>query len=87
MYALARKNGHIVWREQWYALTSGISLQFDLYMTRKDQVFIANVVVIDQTWEIVPSNVISQPLSATAKLVSLLISTSIEGFIRGTTLF
>jgi hypothetical protein len=35
MYALAWKNGHIVWREQWYAFTSRISLQSDLYITRK----------------------------------------------------
>jgi hypothetical protein len=26
MYALSRKNGHVVWREWWYALTWGVSL-------------------------------------------------------------
>jgi hypothetical protein len=32
MYALARKSGHVVWREQWYAFTPKASLQIDLYM-------------------------------------------------------
>jgi hypothetical protein len=26
MYAFARENGHDVWREQWYTLTSRVSL-------------------------------------------------------------
>jgi hypothetical protein len=33
MYALVQKNGHVVWREQWYALTSRDPLGVDLYMT------------------------------------------------------
>jgi hypothetical protein len=32
IYALIRENGHVVWREHWYAFTLQISLQ-DLYMT------------------------------------------------------
>jgi hypothetical protein len=49
MYALAIKNGHIVWKEQWYALMLRISLQANIYMIRKNQVFIVDVVVIDST--------------------------------------
>ncbi len=37
-------------------------------MTREDQVFVTNVVVINLTREIVTSNVISQPTNAVAKL-------------------
>jgi hypothetical protein len=33
-------------------------------MTHEDQVFVANVVVTNTTWEIVVSNVISRPTSA-----------------------
>jgi hypothetical protein len=35
IYALVWKCGHVVWREQWYTLTSGVSLQID-YMTYED---------------------------------------------------
>jgi hypothetical protein len=60
MYALARKNGHAVWKEQWYALTLRFSLRADLYMTQKNQVFITNVVVTNSTWEAVASSVIAK---------------------------
>jgi hypothetical protein len=40
---------------------SNVSLQTDLYMTQKDQVFVANVVVTDLTQDTVVSNVINQP--------------------------
>jgi hypothetical protein len=36
MYTLAQESGHVVWRERWYVLTSRVSLQADLYMTRED---------------------------------------------------
>jgi hypothetical protein len=49
MYAFTWKSGHIVWRKQWYALTSKVSLWIHLYMTCEDQVFVANVMVIDST--------------------------------------
>jgi hypothetical protein len=68
MYALILKSGHIVWREQWYAFMSRILLRTDLYMTRKDQVFVVDVVVIDPTWEMVASSVINWPAGAAAKL-------------------
>jgi len=45
MYVLTQKSGHIVWREWWFALTSIVSLQADLYITRKDQVSVVDVVV------------------------------------------
>jgi hypothetical protein len=47
MYALIQKSGHNVWKEWWYALMSKVSLRTNLYMTRKDQVFVADVVVTD----------------------------------------
>jgi len=49
MYAFAWKNGHVVWKERWYAFTSRISLWTNIYMTQKDQVFVANVMVTDPT--------------------------------------
>jgi hypothetical protein len=36
-------------------------------MTRKDQIFVANVVLIDLTWETVITNVISQLVGAATK--------------------
>jgi len=38
---------------------SRVSLQTNLYMAREVQVFIADVVVIEPTWETMASNVIS----------------------------
>jgi hypothetical protein len=49
MYVLVQKSGHDVWKEWWYALMLGISLQADFYMTQEDQVFVTNVVVINPT--------------------------------------
>jgi hypothetical protein len=40
-------------------------------MTREDQVFVADVMVTDSTWETVASNVISQPTSAIAGLKAI----------------
>jgi hypothetical protein len=40
-------------------------------MTQKDQVFVANVVAINLTWETMASNVISQPASAVVKLSTI----------------
>ncbi len=49
----------------------GASLPTDLYMIHEDQVFVANVVVIDLTWEIVVTNVINQPLGAVVKISAI----------------
>jgi hypothetical protein len=49
MYALAWENGHIIWKEWWYAITSRVLLQVNLHMTREDQVFVVDVVVTDLT--------------------------------------
>jgi hypothetical protein len=68
MYAFARENGHAIWKEWWNALMLRVSLQVDFYMTQKDQVFVANVVVIDSTQETMALSVITQPVSATTKL-------------------
>jgi hypothetical protein len=87
MYALAWEGGDVVWRDWWYVLVSGISLRIDLYMTWKDQVFIADVMVIDLTWKTVISSVINRPIGAVANLASLLRFASIKGFMKGTILF
>ncbi len=44
-----------------------VSLQTNLYMTQNDQVFIANVVVIDPIGEMMVSSVISRPISVVAE--------------------
>jgi lipid-A-disaccharide synthase-like uncharacterized protein len=49
MYALTQESGHAIWKEWWYALTLGDSLQVYLYMTREDQIFVVDVVVINMT--------------------------------------
>ncbi len=68
MYALVQETGHTKWREWWYTLMLGVSLWTNLYMTRKDQIFVANMVVIDPTWETMASSVISQLANAITKL-------------------
>jgi len=68
MFAFIRKSGHVVWRKRWYAFTLRLSLRVDLYMTRKDQVFVANVVVIDATQKIMASSVTSWLIGVVVKL-------------------
>ncbi len=68
MYALARKSGHDVWKKQWSTFTSRVSLQANLYMTPKNQVFVTNVVVTDPTRKMTVSNVISWPVGAIVEL-------------------
>ncbi len=87
MYALAQKSGHVIWKEWWYALTLGLSLWADFYMTRKDQVLIADVVVVNPMWEMVALGVITRPTCVAIQLNTLLRSTNIKGFMRGTILF
>jgi hypothetical protein len=55
----------------WYAFTSEISLQYDLYMTQKDQVFVVDVVAIDPTQDTMASSLISQPTCAIVKLSTI----------------
>jgi hypothetical protein len=71
MYVLIFKNEHIVWRESWYILMSRVSLQANFYMTREDQIFIADVMVTNSTWEIVTLNVINQPTCATTEFSAI----------------
>jgi hypothetical protein len=59
MYAFIQKSWHAIWRERWYALTSGVSLQTNLYMTPEDQIFVVDVVVMDSTRETMALSVIS----------------------------
>jgi hypothetical protein len=49
MYALTQESEHPIWKKRWYALTLGVSLQANLYMTQEDQVFVFDVVVINLT--------------------------------------
>ncbi len=81
-----RRNFHYKW----------LSLQVDLYMIWKEQVFVVNVMVINLTCETMALNVISRSATAAAKLntiakiyfaTPLLRSTSIESFMKGITLF
>jgi hypothetical protein len=62
---------HIVWKEWSYTFTLRISLQTYFYMTCKDQVFVADVMVIDSTWEMMVMNVISRPVGAIVELTSI----------------
>jgi len=36
IYVLVQESGHVVWKEWWYALTSGVSFRIDVYMTQND---------------------------------------------------
>jgi hypothetical protein len=68
MYVFAWESGHVVRKKWWYTITLRISLQTNIYMTWKDQVFVANVVVTYLMQEMVALNVIIQPASATTEL-------------------
>jgi hypothetical protein len=52
-------------------------------MTREDQVFITDVVVIDLTWEMVALSVISQPASVATKLSAIVNIHTYKGFHEG----
>jgi len=80
MNAFVKENGHIVWKKWWYAFTLRVSLQIDFYMTREDQVFVVDVVVIDLTWETMALNVISQPSNAVVKLNAIVKICKYKGF-------
>jgi hypothetical protein len=47
MCVFVRENEHVIWKEQWYAFTSWISLQVEFHMIHDDQVFVIDVVVTD----------------------------------------
>jgi hypothetical protein len=46
---------------------SRVSLQTNFYMTREDQVFIFNVMVINLTWKTMSTNVNNQPVGVTTE--------------------
>jgi hypothetical protein len=88
MYAFAWESGHTVWKECWYTIMSRVSLQANFYMTREDQIFVTNVVVVNPTWEMVASTFISQLVNVATKLnVIAKIYKYKKGFMKGTTLF
>jgi len=58
--------------ERRYALTSGVLLKVDLYMTWDDQVFFVDLVVIDPTQKMVFLNIISRPIAAVAELSTII---------------
>jgi hypothetical protein len=67
---------------------SRVSLQANFYMTREDQIFITNVVVVNPTWEMVASTFISQLINVATKLnVIAKIYKYKKGLMKGTTLF
>jgi hypothetical protein len=49
-------------------------------MTQKEQVFIVDLVVIDPTWEMMASNVISRPTGATVELNAIVKIRKYRGF-------
>ncbi len=59
---------------------SGISLQVDFYMIQKDQVFVADVVVIDLTWEIVALSVINWLMDVAIELNAIAKIHKYKGF-------
>ncbi len=81
MYALAQKSEHIIWRQQWYAFMSRVSLQ--VYMIQKDKVFIADVVVIDPMQETMASSAITRPIGATMELNVIIKIHKYKGFREG----
>jgi hypothetical protein len=83
MYAFVKKIGHIVWKEWWYTFTLRVSLWSNLYMTSKNQVFVANVVVIVMTQKVVALSVISWPTSATAKFNAIVKIHNYKGLHEG----
>ncbi len=56
-------------------------------MTQENQVFVAYVVVIDLTWEIMASSVINQLVGVAAKLSAIVKIYKYRGLHQGTTLF
>ncbi len=50
---------------------SKVSLRTDLYMTRKDQIFIANVMSNNPTQKTMGTSVINRPVGATAKFSTI----------------
>jgi hypothetical protein len=86
MYALVWEGGHVVWKKQWYALMSRISLWTNFYITWEDHVFIANAVVTNLTRKKLVSNVINQPTGAIIEF-NAIIKIQIKCFMKGTTLF
>jgi hypothetical protein len=59
MYAFIQESEHVVWKNQWCTLTSGVSLQVDIYMTQEDRVFVVDVVVTNPTQKTMALSVIS----------------------------
>jgi hypothetical protein len=60
-----------------------VSLETNLFIIHKDQVFIADVVVTNLMWEMVASNVISRPIGATMKLNAIVNIHKYNGFHEG----
>ncbi len=87
MYALVQESGHVVWKNRWYTFMLWISLRANLFMTQENQVFVAYVVVIDLTWEIMASSVINQLVGVAAKLSAIVKIYKYRGLHQGTILF
>jgi hypothetical protein len=55
-----------------YDLMSGVSLQIDFYMTRRDQVFVVNVVVTNPTQKMMATSVINWPKGAVVEFDAII---------------
>ncbi len=72
MYAPTSKSEHNVWKKWWYTFTSRVSLQVNLYITNENQVFVADVIIMNLTQEMVATNVIHQITGVVAKLNTII---------------
>jgi hypothetical protein len=87
MYALVQQSGHVVWKEWWYALMLIFSLRANLYITQKTKSLLLMWWLL--TWygkQWLRMSLVNKQVQL-LNLAPLLISTSIKGFMRGTTLF
>jgi hypothetical protein len=85
MYALTQKSGHCMEKAMLHLYIK--SFIANLYMTQKDQTFVVNVVVINLMRETTTQLSLINHQVQLWNLTPLLRSTSIEGFMKSTTLF
>jgi hypothetical protein len=82
MYALTRKNGHAIWREQWYALTWRISLQPISTWLEKTKSSLPMWWLLTQH-EIVSLNVINWPTNVAVEFNTIIKFCKYRGFHEG----
>jgi hypothetical protein len=62
---------------------SRVPLRTNLYIIREDQVFVANVLITNLTWETTTLNVINQPTNVATKLRALVNIRNYRGLHEG----